>query len=224
MFSSLLRLTQPAAGWAQVGFSPGADLPLEVSRTPWFASPEVRAELGLNDDQQALLNARYGELWKRYNKEYRFFGTPLTEGERLRHEGLSEVNDRFATDFTKNVDEVLADRALRSRYDQLQRQYLGYDALFSPTVQRELRLTATQQQQLRDYRREWSDELARVRKSSSTDRAVAMRDLKHARRQIRERIEETLTPAQRRLWADMTGKPYEFPGESYLPEHPAPRQ
>ena len=53
-------------------------------------------------------------------------------------------------------------------------------------------------------------------KEFAKDREGVANRYRESLRELRERINSTLTPEQRKLWIDMGGKPYEFPVEVYF--------
>lgn len=214
--AGMLACLQLGVAIAQVGFEPGAGVPLQTrGESPWFTHPDVRQELGMTSEQFDLLKEKYDRLWKRYNKEYKYFGTPVTEGELRERE--AEIYGRFDKDLSDHLNEVLTDRAARRRYDQVYRQYQGLGAFDDPVVQRELALSADQRKRLRQYYREWYDQLGRLRENYAKDPRATGDDLREARARMLAKIDSTLSASQRRKWREITGEPYEFPDAVFLP-------
>ncbi len=190
------------------------------SQTPWFSNPTIREQLQLNDQQYNQLHQNYQKSWTRYNQERNLFNDKLTPEQRLRREG--ELSTAFHKDFSPAVNSVLADTAARQRYNQLSWQYQGYNAFRDPTVQQQLNLNAAQQQQLNKYGTAWDQQLNAWRTEYPNDQEQIGKQLAEGRREMNQRINSTLTPAQRNSWSSLSGQPYDFHPDVYFPPEPTP--
>lgn len=204
----------------QSGTAVGGEVPHLIEQVPWFNNPDVRNQIKINDDQYNRLYADYNRYWKLYNTNRSKLDTELAEEEREERE--YDLYRQFQQNLSQSLDRILTDRVSRRRYDELYNQYLGYRAFHNPRVQRQLDLTSEQLHELRVLDLEWQKELTTIRAHFEINRPVAMRQLKHARRQMHDRILELLTPEQQEKWAALTGERYEFPAQVYVPPPPQP--
>lgn len=190
-------------------------------RVFWFNNPDVLAEMKMSREQRERLDLAVRNYWNGYVKsvEELNLDEELAEMERLKK--LEAYHELFQKNVSASLDEILTDRVSRRRYDELYTQYQGYGAFHNPAVQRKLGLTSEQKHMIREFDLEWNKELKQIHADFEKNRPVAMRELKHARRLMKERIEGLLTPDQRVAWLELTGKPYEFPDEMYAPQPPA---
>lgn len=202
---------------AQVGVPSTSKFEL-FPKTPWFSTPTVRDELKLNEEQHKQLNTSYQKAWLRYNKERNLIDDKLPAEQRVTREG--ELQNRFRKDFSPAVTSAIPDATVRQRYNQLNWQYQAYDAFKDPVLQEELNLTADQVQKFNTYGTAWNQQLMTWRKDYPSNREKIAKELQDARIQARQRIDETLTPAQRNRWSNLYGAPYEFPADTYFPAEP----
>lgn len=216
-----LAATASAQTIKQSGTAIGGEIPRAIERVPWFNNPDVRNEIKLNNDQYQALTQEFDTYWHKYTTARTKLDDELDDIVRRRRE--AELHREFQESLSQSLDRVITDRVARRRYDELYNQYQGYRAFHDPRVRKQLELTSEQLAELDLLDREWNVELDRIRRNFEINRPVAMRELKHARRQMRERILDTLTPEQNQLYAQLTGEPYEFPPAVYVPTPPKPR-
>jgi hypothetical protein len=183
-------------------------------QSPWYSDPSVRQELQLTDAQYNQLNQSYERAWTRYNQERNLIDNKLTPEQRQQREG--ELRAGFQKEYMPTVDSTFRDQTARQRYNQLYYQYQGYDAFQDPAVQKQLNLTAEQQQQLNQYGTAWNQKFNTWRSEYPNNREAVARQFREARRAENKRIHDTLTPAQRKQWNEMIGKPYEFQSDVYF--------
>ena len=188
------------------------------SQTPWFSHPTVREQLQLNEQQYNQLNQDYRQAWNRYYQGWSKLDQNLTPAQRQQRE--AELRAGFQKNFSPTVTTVFADPASRQRYNQLYWQYQGYDAFQDPTLQQQLNLTAEQQQQLNQYGTAWNTQYNTWRNDYPNNRETIGQKFRESRREARQRINDTLTPAQRKTWNNLIGQPYEFDNDVYFT--PAP--
>ncbi len=193
---------------AQRGFNNG------MRQTPWFSNPNIRQQLQLNDDQFNRLNQAYTQSWQRYNQGLSGLDRNLNEQQRMQR--MQEMNGSFQKDFSKSVNDVIADKAARQRYNQMEWQYRGYDAFNDPTLQQQLNLNDEQRQKLTQYQNEWNNQMRSWQGEFGKDRDGVANRFREARRAQQERINSTLTPDQRKMWTDMGGKPFDFPVDIFF--------
>lgn len=215
----------PVAGYAQTiqqsGTAIGGEILRPIEQVPWFNNPDVRNQIKLNNDQYNALTKDYDTYWKNYTTGRTALDDELDDIQRREREAA--LHREFQQNLSKSLDRVLTDRIARRRYDELYNQYQGSRVFHDPRIRKQLDLTSEQLAELSALDREWDRELERIRNNFEINRPVAMRELKHARRAMRERILDTLTPEQNERYAQLTGEPYEFPETVYIPTPPKPR-
>ena len=186
------------------------------SERPWFSSPGIRQQLGLNDEQYNRLHESYDTSWRRYNESIQELGRDLAREQR--RERLRAMRQDFDRDFGTARDQVFTEPDRRSRYDQLYYQYRGYGAFDDPMVQQRLRLSPNQRRQLREYNREWSRQMSELNDRYVADPDTARVRYRELQAQARERLGTALTPEQRQRWQEFTGEPYDFEPDVYFYE------
>lgn len=209
-------------GNAGVGANAGANIGANAQRglnggirqTPWFGNPNIRQQLQLNDEQYNQLNQSYTQSWQRYNQGLSGLDRNLNEQQRMQR--MQEMNGCFQKDFSNSVNETLADKAARQRFNQMEWQYRGYDAFNDTTLQQQLKLNDEQRKKFAEYQNEWSDQMRSWQPEYAKDRDGVATRFREARRAQQERINSTLTPEQRQMWTDLYGKPFDFPDDVYF--------
>jgi PAS domain-containing protein len=222
-FIGFCALSVPASAQTikETGTAIGGEILRPIEQVPWFNNPDVRNQIKLNNDQYNSLTKDYDTYWHKYTTGRTKLDDELDDIARRRRE--RELHQEFQESLSRSLDRVITDRVARRRYDELYNQYQGYQVFHNPRFRKQLELTSEQLGELELLDREWNVELDRIRRNFEINRPVAMRELKHARRQMKERIQETLTPEQNELYAQLTGQTYEFPPEIYIPTPPKPR-
>ncbi len=194
----------------QEGFNGG------FQQTPWFANPQIRKQLQLNDEQFNRLNQSYMQAWQQYNQGINGLDKQLTNEQRMQR--MQELNQGLYKRYSTDIDETIADRAARRRFNQMDWQYRGYAAFNDPTIQQQLNLNQEQLLKLQQYQNEWNNQLGIWRKEYSNDREGVAKSFQEARKEVQDRIKSILSPEQRKIWADMVGKPFDFTPDVYFQE------
>jgi len=185
-----------------------------VNQSPWFSNAAIRRQLELNDEQYNQLNKAYTQSWSRYNQGITGLDKSLAEQERMqRQRGFA---DSFNKEFGSAIDETFTDKAARQRYNQMDWQYRGYGAFNDPTIQQKLNLTAEQRQKFSNYQNDWGQQLSTWQTEFPNDRDGVSSRFRDGRLEWQKRIDSTLTPDQRTMWRDMSGKPFDFPVDVYF--------
>lgn len=183
-------------------------------RRPWFGNAAVRRQLKIDDDQYNTLNKAYVQYWTPYNQVV--VGVPADLDEQQRQQRLAAAYGTFHKDFNTASAKVFVDPDIRNRYNQLNLQYQGYAAFNDPTVQTRLRLTDEQRQNFNRYYTDWNQQMNTYADEYAKDRDGVNRQFAATWKQQRDRINETLTPEQRKSWNEMTGEAYDFPADAYF--------
>jgi len=183
-------------------------------RRPWFANRDVRRQLKIDDDQYATLNKTYVQYWTPYNQAVVSVPADIDEAERQRR--IAAAYGKFHQGYYDNTAKVFVDADTRNRYNQLNLQYQGYAAFNDPQVQTRLKLTDEQRQNFNRYYTDWNKQMNTYATEYARDRDGVSRQFGDQWKQSRARINETLTPDQRRTWNEMIGEPHDFSADVYF--------
>jgi hypothetical protein len=219
--------TQIGAGQAQVGVgargqgqfsaSPGNFDP--INPTPFFNDAGARQQLNMNNNQFNQLSRAYQNAYTRYSQGVTGLNRNLTEQQRMQQ--MQQLRARFNQDFDTSLNTTFSDPQVRSRFNQLNWQFMGPSAFNDPRVRQQLNLTPDQRQQLGRLARAWHQQLAGARPLDPNNPS-SMNDQQWIafRTQYRNQLGTILTPAQQQVYQQLVGQPYDFPVNVYLP--PAP--
>ncbi len=186
-----------------------------IGESPWFSNNQVREHLRLPDDQYNRLNTQYRTYYDRYQQDLNRLNqeqmTPAQLQARQR-----ELEQRFDTDFSTATNDVFADENARNRYQQLQRQYRGYNSFSDPQIRQRLSLTDQQEQKLNKMRSDWSENMSRLGTAYPTDPDRSRQDYLKMQNTHRDQLNGLFNEEQRSTWREMAGDPFDFPAESYF--------
>jgi hypothetical protein len=185
-------------------------------RRPWFANDGVRRQLKIDDNQYSTLNKTYSQYWTPYNQAVTTLPADVEEAERQRR--IQAAYGTFHKNYYDNTSKVFVDADARNRYNQLNLQYQGYAAFNDPQVQTRLKLTDEQRQNFNRYYNDWNKQMNTYATEYSRDRDGVNKQFGEHWKQQRARINETLTPEQRRSWNEMTGESHDFSADVYFDE------
>ncbi len=191
-----------------------------VSRTPFFTDPGVRQQLNLNDTQFNSLNKAHQNAYIRYNQAINNLNPNLTPEQRMLQ--MQQFQAQFNQDLTGTVNSTLTNPQVVSRFNQLNRQFMGFNAFNDPTVRRQLNLTPEQVRQLRTLSNNWRQQLQQFRRGAGNDlQTVDQSQWNQLQQQYAAQLNGVLTPEQQQLWAQQTGQPHMFSPNVYLGEQQA---
>jgi hypothetical protein len=185
-------------------------------RRPWFGNAGVRRQLKIDDSQYNTLNNAYTQYWTPYNQAV--VAIPADVDEAQRQQKIAAAYGTFNKGFNQATAKVFVDPDLRNRYNQLHLQYQGYGAFHDPTVQERLKLTDEQRQNFNRYYTDWNKQMNTYAQEYATNPETVNKQWGDTWKQTRSRINETLTPEQRKTWNEMTGEAYDFPADAYFDE------
>ncbi len=183
-------------------------------RRPWFGNENVRRQLKIDDRQYNTLNDAYVQYWTPYNQVV--VDVPANTAEQQRQQQIAAAYGKFHHGFNTATAKVFVDPDVRNRYNQLNLQYQGYAAFQDPTVQERLRLSDEQRQKFNRYYTDWNNEMNTYSTEYAKDREGVNKRFSASWKTSRDRINETLTPEQRKSWNEMTGESYDFPADAYF--------
>ncbi len=186
-----------------------------IGPTPWFGNPSIRQELKLNDEQFNRLNRDYKQNWDRYQTEQKSLGATLTPQQR--QERMQELQGNFNQGFNRSTENVFTEPGQRDRFNQLHHQYQGYGSFNDPTVRERLKLTQEQQKRINVLDQNWQRDMQGMTRNFATDRDEGTRRYQEWSRKNRDGLKDILNEDQHRMWAETTGKPYDFSPDVYFP-------
>jgi hypothetical protein len=184
-----------------------------VSQTPFFSDPGVQQQLRLNQNQFNTLNRAYLDAYGRYNRGVTGLSNNLTAQQRQAQ--LEAYTNQFYNDFGRSLDTTFTDPRMRTRYDQLNRQHMGFSAFNNPAFQRQLNLTPQQTAQIRQLAAVWRQQLQQLRGQDSTNVSINPQQWTTMYNQYWDQMNRVLTPEQKQSWAQMTGERYNFSPNVY---------
>jgi len=188
------------SGGTRSNINPNGSFNNGISQTPFFNNPAIRRQLNLNDTQFNTLNRAYQDAFTNYNNSVNGLGRNLTPDQRNQQMELFE--NQFNNRFNQSVNSTLNDSRLRSRFDQLNRQYMGLSNFNNPAIQKQLNLTPAQLNQFR--------QLATSMRSQESNLNPNGTNGQNQFAETWERINSILTPEQRQTWSQLTGERFDF--------------
>jgi hypothetical protein len=180
-----------------------------VSSTPFFSDPGVRRQLNMNNTQFNSLNRAYQNAYNRYNQATRNLAPNLNEAQRAQQ--LQQLQSQFNSDLAGTVNGTFTNPQTLNRYNQLNRQFMGFNAFNDPQVRQQLNLSADQMRQLRTLNNNWRQQLQQFRRGAGNDLSnVNQQQWSQMWQQYATQLNGVLTPDQQQTWAQLVGQPYTF--------------
>ena len=174
-------------------------------RRPLYRMNGVGKSLNLTQDQINGLNKLTDQTQAQYRDSYSKLNT-LNGADRAAR--AQELNQQYYGEWNQGCQNILNDNQ-RLRYQQLNYQYGGFNALTDPDVQKRLNLTPAQVKDFAEQRLE-QRAVARDQPPGSDQSDQGRANVQHYWKQRQERFDKFLTPEQQKAWRNMTGEPYTF--------------
>jgi hypothetical protein len=189
-----------------------------VNQTPFFNDPGVRSQLNMNDAQYNSLNQGYQNAYRRYNQSLNNLNNPnMTQQQREAQ--MQQLETQFNQNFDGTVNSTLNNPQTLNRYNQLNRQYQGFNAFNDPAVRKQLNLSQDQIRQFRTLSGNWRQQLQQLRQSGG--QTVDPAQLTQLQQQFATQLNGVLTPEQQQMWSQQTGQAYSFGPQAYFGSQPA---
>ena len=188
-----------------------------------LAMPEVQKELGVTDDQKALLEDMQADMRQRGGERPDFgsFRDLSPEEREKRLEEMRKAGEERAKQAEDALKAILNETQFQ-RYTELQLQRQGLMALNRAEVQEKLALTAEQKTKLEEIRAANRPERGQFGRRPEGQPAGERPDFQAMAAQARERREKAeadtlavLTPEQKAKWEQLQGKKFEFPQPTF---------
>ena len=149
------------------GVSTNVDTLNGVSQTPFFSDPGARQQLNLNNTQYNALNRAYQNAYNRYNQAVNNLSPNLTEQQRALQ--MQQLQAQFNQSLAATVNGTFNNPQTLARYNQLNRQFMGFNAFNDPAIRQQLNLTPDQVRQLRTLSNNWRQQLQQFRRGAGND-------------------------------------------------------
>ena len=167
---------------------------------------DVSTSLNLTPNQVGNLNKLTDQTQARYRDDYTKIGT-LNETERSAR--FQELHRQYNADWNKGAQDIFNDTQ-RSRYQQVNHQYGGFNTFYDPEVQKRLNLTADQMKGLSEQTAWRTQQLQDINRMGAMDATKGTQMYRDYWTQRQERFNKFLTPEQQKTWGEMTGEQYKF--------------
>jgi len=210
---SALVLVVSMASSAQAQFPRGMRFPASLQNVFMLRNDAVRKELGVNDEQQALL-ADLGRQLQQDAFEVLSGLQDLTPEEQ--EEVMPEVIEMIAERGTAaqgKVDEILDD-SQTARLKELSLQSRGAQALEDDEIVAALKITDEQKEKLAEVREEGSQALQEAfqkLRGGGGDQGDIRKKMTELRNKLSDKGLAVLTPDQRQQFEKMKGVKFDFP-------------
>ncbi|HVT29788.1 MAG TPA: hypothetical protein VHE81_17350 [Lacipirellulaceae bacterium] len=190
-----------------------------VTPTPFFTDPGVRQQLRMNPDQYSRLNRAYQNAYSRYNRALNHLSPNLTEQQRMAR--IQQLQAAFNQELSGTANGMFTNPQMLRRYNQLNRQFMGFNAFNDPAIERQLNLSSDQRQQIRALGNTFRQQLQQFRQGAGNNMSnVDMNRWNQLWTQYQTRLNSILTPQQQQIWAQQIGEPYVFSPYLYYPHAP----
>jgi hypothetical protein len=171
--------------------------------------------LNLNNNQFNSLNRAYQNAYNRYNQGLNNLSPNLTEQQRQLQ--MQQLQSQFNQSLSGTVNDTLNNPQTVSRFNQLNRQFMGFNAFNDPAIRQQLNLTPAQVRQLRTLSNNWRQQLQQFRQGAGNDlSSVDQTQWNQLWQQYGTQLNGVLTPEQQQMWAQQVGQPYMFPPNAYF--------
>jgi hypothetical protein len=137
--------------------------------------------------------------------------------EQQREMQLQQLQAQFNQDLSGTVNSTLTNPQLMSRYNQLNRQFMGFNAFNDPAVRQQLNLTPDQVRQMRMLSNNWRQQLQQFRRGAGNDlSSVDTTQWNQLWQQYATQLNGVLTPEQQQMWTQQVGQPFTFSPNVYF--------
>jgi len=170
-----------------------------ISQNPFFSNQAVRQQLRMNDTQFNSLNRAYQDAYTNYQNSLNGLGKNLTADQR--NQQMEMLQNKFNDRFNQNVNSTLTDPGVRTRFEQLNRQYMGLSNFNNPAIQKQLNLTPQQLNQIRQLSTSIRSQESNANPSLNQSQLYS---------QTWDQLNSILTPQQQQTWSQLTGERFDF--------------
>jgi len=180
-----------------------------INQTPFFTDPAARQQLNMNNNQFNSLNSAYQNAYSRYNQALNNLNPNLTADQRAQE--MQRLENQFNTNFGNTVNSTLTDQQAQNRFNQLNRQFQGFNAFNDPTIRQQLNLTSDQLSRIRQLSGDFRRQLQQFRRGAGNNlNNVDMTAWNNTWQQYGTQLNSILTPQQQQTWSQLIGQPFTF--------------
>jgi len=180
-----------------------------ISQTPFFTDPNARQQLNLNNSQFNTLNSAYQNAYSRYNQALNNLNQNMPADQRALEQ--QRLENEFNTEFGNTVNSTLTDRQAQNRFNQLNRQFQGFNAFNDPSIRQQLNLTSDQLSRIRQISNDFRQQLQQFRRGAGNNlNNVDMTAWNNVWSQFATQLNTVLTPQQQQTWTQLIGQPFAF--------------
>jgi hypothetical protein len=187
-----------------------------ITRRPFFEAPGVRQQLSLSNDQFTQLKKAHFQAFQRLREAVSGLDQNLSEDDRTQQMQMMEA--KFDQEFGNSTDGILNDPRLRSKFDQLNRQYQGLNAFKEPAIRKQFNLTPAQYRQLNDLTNRWRQHMQSAQPGPAEDTAMRQSQRGAQRTSFMNELNTILKPEQRNAWTQLTGQAFDFQSQTFFPQ------
>lgn len=192
----------------------GVDAPILL------ANPGVKKEIKLTDKQYGEVHKIIKEVFDKYQPEIRKAGRDHNKLLEIGAESTREVRERVH----QALPDILQPEQLK-RLNQIQIQVNGIASFKRPEVQKELKLTERQREEIAEIGQGLKKDIAELIKDASSapvrKMPLAIRKAKELKEEATRKAVEKLTEDQQKTWTSMQGEKFDF--KMQLPIRPSSR-
>ena len=175
--------------------------------TPLYRMNDVSKSLNLSQNQLSQLNDMTGKVQSQFQRDFQRLNSLPERDQAAQRQQLLQ---QYGAAWTKSARDIINEQQL-NRYNQLNLQYQGFDALLNdPMVQNRLNINADQQKQLRDSATWSQQQLQDINRRAASDRDAATRLYQDYWKDRQSRFNKILNDQQMRTWQQLTGNSYNF--------------
>ncbi len=169
-------------------------------------NPDVHKELKLSEEQVGKLTALAEEL--QGSMQDRFQGLQDLSPEE-RRDAMMKMQKEMNEEVAGKVKGYFSEEQM-TRYNQLVLQSRGAQAWADEEIATKLKITDEQKKKLAEIQEAYMAEMRDSRQGGGGDPQAMQAKMAEMRKANTEKVMAVLTPDQKKMWSEMTGKPFEF--------------
>jgi len=178
----------------------------------------VQEELKLTSDQIEKISKHAQEVGARRREEFQKL-QDLPEGERREK---AQALMRTAREENRKLTQEIFTPEQRRRFEQIEVQVRGTEALNDPEIQEKLKLTGDQKEKIRGINEEARSKFRENMEAAGGDFQSAREKNQAARREAQEKVNALLNDDQKATWKELTGAAFEIRFEPPQPRSERP--
>jgi len=163
----------------------------------------------MNNSQFNTLNRAYQNAYSRYNQALNNLNSNMPADQRTLQQ--QQLENQFNTDFGNSVNSTLTDTQAQNRFNQLNRQFQGFNAFNDPSIRQQLNLTSDQLSRIRQLSGDFRQQLQQFRRGAGNNlNNIDQTAWNNVWSQYATQLNTVLTPQQQQTWSQLVGRPFTF--------------